>query len=100
MSITWSPHDYQKRAMKLLLSQGSAGLFLDPGLGKTSIVLAAFKILKKEGYAKKMLIVAPLRVCHNVWPKEIEKWGNFNELTIRVLHGKDKADHLEEDVDI
>ena len=73
---------------------------MDPGLGKTSIVLAAFKILKKEGYVNKMLIVAPLRVCHNVWPKEIDKWENFNELTIRVLHGKDKADALEEDVDI
>ena len=84
----------------MLLSQGSVGLFLDPGLGKTSIVLAAFKILKKEGYVNSMLIVAPLRVCHNVWPKEIEKWDNFNELTIRVLHGKDKADYLEEDVDI
>ena len=84
----------------MLLSQGSAGLFLDPGLGKTSIVLAAFKILKKEGFVKSMLIVAPLRVCHNVWPEEIRKWENFNELTIRVLHGKDKADALEEDVDI
>lgn len=73
---------------------------MDPGLGKTSIVLAAFKILKKEGYVKSMLIVAPLRVCHNVWPKEIDKWENFTELTIRVLHGKDKADYLEEDVDI
>ena len=73
---------------------------MDPGLGKTSIVLAAFKILKREGFVKSMLIVAPLRVCHNVWPKEIEKWGEFSELTIEVLHGKDKAEALERDADI
>jgi SNF2 family DNA or RNA helicase len=85
----------------MLLSQGSAGLLLDPGLGKTSIVLAAYKILKEEGYVPNgMLIIAPLRVCHNVWPKEIEKWTNFNDLTIEVLHGKDKAAALGRDADI
>jgi len=86
--------------MKLLLSQGAAGLFLDPGLGKTSIVLAAYKILKKEGYASSMLIIAPLRVCHNVWPKEIEKWSDFSDLKIEVLHGNGKSEALTRDADI
>lgn len=27
----WQPHGYQKAAVKFLLEQGSAGLFLDPG---------------------------------------------------------------------
>ncbi len=85
----------------MLLSQGSAGLFLDPGLGKTSIVLAAYKILKREGYTKKgMLIIAPLRVCHNVWPAEIFKWTNFCDLSIEVLHGPTKGEALERDADI
>ena len=34
-------------------------MFLDPGLGKTSIVLAAYKILKAKGISKGMLVVAP-----------------------------------------
>jgi SNF2 family DNA or RNA helicase len=87
--------------MKILLAQGSAGLFLDPGLGKTSVVLAAYRILREEGYTSKgMLIVAPLRVCHNVWPAEVEKWSNFHDVTIEVLHGKYKAEALERDADI
>lgn len=96
----WNPHDYQKRAIKLLLSQGSGGLFLDPGLGKTSTVLAAFKILKEKGYAKKMLIVAPLRPAYKVWPDEIEKWSDFQGLTYTILHGSEKNENLTEDVDI
>ncbi len=85
----------------MLLSQGSAGLFLDPGLGKTSIVLAAYKILKKEGYTSKgMLIIAPLRVCYNVWPTEILKWTNFCDLSIEVLHGDRKHDALKREADI
>lgn len=99
-SIQWYPHDYQKRAVELLVSQGSAGLLLDPGLGKTSIVLAAFKILKQEGYVHSMLVIAPLRVAHNVWPKEVEKWANFNDLKVEVLHGPDKNRRLKRDADI
>lgn len=83
-----------------MLQNSSAGLFLDPGLGKTSTTLAALKILKKEGVATKTLIVAPLRVCYSVWPKEIEKWIDFKELSYTVLHGKDKERNLEKDFDI
>jgi len=97
---SWRPHAYQVSGIKILLSQGSAGLFLDPGLGKTSICLAAFKILKAKGYAAKMLIVAPLRPCYKVWPDEIKKWAEFNELTYAILHGPKKDAFLANDVDI
>ena len=96
----WKPHDYQKRAIALLLSQASGGLFLDPGLGKTSVSLAAFKILKAKGYAQKMLIVAPLRPVYKVWPDEIEKWEDFSALTYTILHGPNKVANLSLDVDI
>jgi len=97
---SWMPHCYQETGIKLLLGQGAAALFLDPGLGKTTICLAAFKILKKLGYAKKMLVVAPLRPCYKVWPDEIKKWAEFSGLTFTVLHGKDKEKNLASDVDI
>lgn len=100
MSTNWLPHEYQKKAISLLLSQGSAGLFLDPGLGKTSIVLAAYKILRNEGLINSMLVIAPLRVVHNVWPKEVEKWANFEDIKVEILHGKDKANALRRDADI
>ena len=64
--------------------------FLDPGLGKTSITLQLFKMLKMYGKTKGMLIVAPIRVCHLVWPLEIKKWSNFEDFTFNVMHGPDK----------
>ena len=91
---------YARRAVKFLLEHAAAGLLLDPGLGKTSITLAAFKILKREGLASRMLVVAPRRVCHLVWPKEVAKWLDFNELKIVVLHGAKKEQRLDEDADI
>lgn len=83
-----------------MLTSACAGLFLDPGLGKTSISLAAMKVLKKEKLVSKVLIIAPLRVCYSVWPREIEKWRDFEDLTYTILHGKDKQRNLNKEVDI
>ena len=96
----WLPHAYQERGIRFLLQTLYAGLILDPGLGKTSISLATIQILLKEKAIKRALIVAPLRVCHLVWPAEIEKWANFNGLKVCVLHGPDKAKLASTDADI
>ena len=42
----WEPHEYQKEAVKFLVSKGSGSLWLDPGLGKTSVVLSAYRVLR------------------------------------------------------
>lgn len=97
---SWQPHDYQKRGIRLLLSQSAGGLFLDPGLGKTSICLAALKILKAKGYVSKCLIVAPLRPMYKVWPDEIEKWEDFKDLTYAILHGNIKEHNVRSTADI
>lgn len=97
---TWTPHVYQKRAVKWLLEHANAGLFLDPGLGKTSITLAAIKLLKTRGVFRGALIIAPLRVCHLVWPEEIKKWSNFSGLRVEILHDKDKEKALFRDADV
>lgn len=96
----WQPHTYQKKAIKFLLEHAASALFLDPGLGKTSITLAAVKILKKKKLLGKVLIIAPLRVCYSVWPKEIEKWTDFGGLSIAVLHGPKKEEALKSNADI
>ena len=41
----WEPHEYQKEAVKFLVERGSAALWLDPGLGKTAIVLSALSMV-------------------------------------------------------
>lgn len=101
-SVPWIPRAYMRRAVKWLLNNGSAALWLDPGLGKTAIVLAAISLMKKAGVLERVLVIAPLRVCYLVWPAEAKKWLDFNHLNIVVLHDKNKTDaQLErEDVDI
>lgn len=99
-STPWQPHAYQKKAVKFLLEHAAGALFLDPGLGKTSITLAAIKLLKQKKVLDKVLLVAPLRVCFSVWPREAEKWVDFHGLKLVVLHGADKDQLLQEPADI
>lgn len=99
-SKLWVPHEYQKKAITFQISRAGAGLLLDPGLGKTSITVASFDLLRKKGYEKKMLVIAPLRVAYSVWPEEVEKWSQFNHLRVSVLHGRDKEKALQADADI
>src|SRR3990172_3153786 len=96
----WNAHKYQKKAKSFLLNNACAALFLDPGLGKTSITLDAVRELKKSGSPVRVLIVAPVRICHLVWPAEMEKWLNFDGLTYEILHGAKKDQALEREADI
>lgn len=82
------------RAIKWLLQHPSAALFLDPGLGKTGIVLSALRILFGKGMIERVLVVAPLRVCYSVWPEEVAKWTEFSHLTVAVAHGPKKEEAL------
>lgn len=86
--------------MEFLVENAEAGLFLSPGLGKTSVTLGAFKALRAAGFVNKMLVIAPLRPCYSVWPREVKKWSQFNELSVGVLHGPKKDKILQEDHDI
>ncbi len=96
----WLPGPDHKAGVKYLLEHACAGLLADPGVGKTSISLAALKILKAKKQVRKTLIVAPLRPVYQVWPAELKKWTDFNGLTYAILHGSDKDVQLAKDVDI
>jgi hypothetical protein len=99
--MKFKPHAYQRRAIGFVVSQACAGLFLDPGLGKTSIMLYAFNLLKKEHMARRMLVVAPLRPMYLTWPAEGKKWDEFRDLKMGILHGPTKNSVLMDDeVDI
>lgn len=96
----WTPHEYQMKAITDMLSKSGYGLFAEPGLGKTSTTLAAFSVLRENGAAKGLLVVAPLRPCSLVWPVEIQKWSDFADLKCVVLHGPKKADLLRTKADV
>ena len=90
MSIPWVPKAYQLEGIKHLLENAYSGLFFDPGMGKTSVVLADIKVLKSQKMFRRALVVAPLRVATEVWPAEQKKWTDFADLSVTVLHGPKK----------
>lgn len=99
------PHNYQRRGVEWLLQHGGAGLFADPGTGKTVITLRALLALRDSKVGRRALVVAPLRVAYKVWPVEAQEWvgsewSRIQDLKIVVLHGKDKEKLLLQEADI
>lgn len=90
----WHPHSYQERGLRFLLENMYAGLLLDPGMGKTSISLAAAKILLQKKMVRRVLVTAPLRACYDTWPAEVCDWTDFKAIRIALLHGADKEKTL------
>ena len=95
-SPTWKPHGYQERGIEWLTHRISAALFLAPGMGKTSITLAAILKLQEEKLAKRVLILAPLTVCVTTWDTEPKKWDQFQKLKIGSAHGPNKQQVLKD----
>jgi SNF2 family DNA or RNA helicase len=86
----WVPEPYHVETVKFLLGHAHAGVFLDPGLGKTACVLAMMTVLRAQSMVKRLLVVAPKRVARNVWPDEQRKWIDFAGIPVTVLHGPKK----------
>jgi SNF2 family DNA or RNA helicase len=77
-------------------------LLLEPGLRKTSIMLAGLKAMRKAKAVKNALVVAPLRVAYGVWTHdgdgELAKWEEFRDDFQEVLlHGDHKMSRLQDD---
>jgi SNF2 family DNA or RNA helicase len=96
-------HGYQQKVAYWTLGrifeqdELGAGVFLDPGLGKTRTTLSVLDFLFQIGAIRKALIVGPLRPIYSVWPNEIKRWG-FPQ-TYQILHGK-TARNLKSDAQI
>lgn len=89
-AATWVPHDYQRRAVEWLATRPEGALFLPPGMGKTSCSLEAFNTLRNMGHVKRMLVLAPLKVCETTWQAEPQKWFQFQGLKVGFAHGPEK----------
>lgn len=96
----WKPHKYQKKALEFLLKRRSAGLLLDPGLGKTSITYAAVRMLKKAGLHEGTLVVGPRRPIVSVWPQEQQQWLEFHDIDVVLAHGPKREERLAEQHDV
>ena len=101
--MKYSPHDYQKFAVKFILEHPIAAIFLDMGMGKSSVTLTAvMELMYNRFEVSKVLIVAPLRVCRYTWPQEIMKWDHLKGLRYSVAAGTaaERKKALETDADI
>jgi len=84
-------HNYQIGTVEHILSNPSAGLLLDMGLGKTVSTLTAInKLIYEELELDTVLVIAPKRVCESVWSAEIEKWEHLKDLTLVKIVGTEK----------
>jgi SNF2 family DNA or RNA helicase len=98
--MQFHPKAYQLIAIAATIRKRFLALFLDPGLGKTSIILRAYLTLKKQRKTTGLLVIAPLRVCYSVWPKEVKKWTFSRHMKVRILHGFNKTWQLSQPADI
>lgn len=88
--MKYKAEPYQLEGIRFLCEHSQAGLFADPGTGKTGMTLAAFTALKKAGRVNRALVIAPRLVCHNVWPCEVSKFEQFKHLKTVLFHGEGK----------
>jgi SNF2 family DNA or RNA helicase len=98
--MKYVPQPHNVDGIKFILSRTRAGLFFKPGLGKTAMTLSAITKLIGAGAVDRVLVIAPIRVCNLVWPREIAKWDEFNHLSHVILHGKDKDTLVRQKSDI
>ena len=86
--MQYNPHDYQKYVIEYIEKHPVSAVFLDMGLGKTSITLTALNNLLLDYFAvRKVLVIAPLRVAKNTWSAEINKWDHLNDLKYSIIVG-------------
>jgi SNF2 family DNA or RNA helicase len=85
LETTMQLRPYQDEAADFLYENDKAMILAPVGAGKTAITLTAMAAMIKDGHAKRFLVVAPKRVCTDVWPVELPKWAPT--LTINLAVG-------------
>ena len=75
MAQTLQLRPYQQQAATFLYERDRAMILAPVGAGKTAITLTAMDEMLRDGHVKRWLVVAPKRVCTDVWPVEAPKWS-------------------------
>lgn len=74
--MRYRPYDYQKAAIRWVMDKPRSCLFLDCGLGKSSITLTAIRHMIDDCEISNALVVAPKKVAESTWTDETEKWDH------------------------
>ena len=91
---------YQDEAADFLYENDKAMILAPVGAGKTAITLTAIAAMIKDGHAKRFLVVAPKRVCTDVWPVELPKWAPTLKLNLAVGSPLDRLRAIDKSSDI
>lgn len=83
---------YQDEAADFLYAHDRAMILAPVGAGKTAITLTAMQAMLIDGHVKRWLVVAPKRVCTDVWPVEGPKWAPGMEIAVAVGSPKKRVD--------
>lgn len=90
--MEYKPFEYQRFTKQFIVDHPAAGIFLDMGMGKTSITLTAVQELLEDYFdVSKVLVIAPLKPAEDTWPAEIEKWDHLRGLRYSLVLGSQEA---------
>ena len=85
-----SLRQYQIEAADFLYERNRAMILAPVGAGKTAITLTAMQDMLFNEEVGRFLVLAPKRVCTDVWPVEQPKWAPFHEIAVAVGSPKER----------
>ena len=86
--MKYAPHQYQEYCIDQVIRKNKIALWLEPGLGKTSITLSAINELKYNRFEiYKVLVIAPKKVAEATWQDEAQKWDHTKHLKFSTVLG-------------
>jgi SNF2 family DNA or RNA helicase len=91
---------YQVQAADFLYERDRAMVLAPVGAGKTAITLTAIDGMLYELHARRFLVLAPKRVCTDVWPIEAPKWAEYHTVAVAVGTPAQRKQALESDAKI
>jgi SNF2 family DNA or RNA helicase len=91
---------YQTEAANFLYDRYRAMILAPVGAGKTAITLKAMQDMLFNEEVGRFLVLAPKRVCTDVWPVEQPKWAPFHKIAVAVGTPKQRLAALRSDARI
>ena len=81
--MIYLPRDYQQEAIRRFTVNPQQGLFIDPGGGKTSIMLSVVG----NRCEFPVLVISTLRIAEIVWQEDADKWDHTQQLKVISITG-------------
>ena len=100
MAGTLQLRPYQDDAADFLYARDRAMILAPVGAGKTAITLTAMQEAVERRLVRRWLVVAPKRVCTDVWPVERPKWAPTLTMALAVGTPAQRQAALDSDADV